>query len=130
MSRLPLVLVGLGLGVLLLPVAFLLRPDAPAPPPAEPAGLSIGRSGPDDNLAAALRRCRDAGRAALEDPSCLALWDETRRRFLGVEEGRTEEGGTRSDRITNPRLEAPAPPEMAPDGRPADGALPPPFPED
>ncbi|MGK6317767.1 putative entry exclusion protein TrbK-alt [Neorhizobium sp. DT-125] len=31
-----------------------------------------------------LARCRDMGVAALDDPTCRKVWDETRRRFFGA----------------------------------------------
>ncbi|HMQ92675.1 MAG TPA: putative entry exclusion protein TrbK-alt [Amaricoccus sp.] len=36
-----------------------------------------------DPLRAAHRRCQELGEAAASDPDCLAVWAETRDRFLG-----------------------------------------------
>ena len=36
-----------------------------------------------DPLRAAKRRCQELGEAAASDPDCLAVWAETRDRFLG-----------------------------------------------
>ena len=36
-----------------------------------------------DPLRAAQRRCQELGEAAASDPDCLAVWAETRDRFLG-----------------------------------------------
>ena len=36
-----------------------------------------------DPLRAEQRRCQDLGEAAASDPDCLAVWAETRDRFLG-----------------------------------------------
>ena len=36
-----------------------------------------------DPLRAAQRRCQAMGEAAARDPGCLAVWAETRERFLG-----------------------------------------------
>jgi conjugative transfer region protein TrbK len=38
--------------------------------------------GPDD-LSAELNRCRTLGPKDAEDPHCMAVWEETRRRFFG-----------------------------------------------
>lgn len=37
----------------------------------------------EDPLRAAQRRCQAMGEAAARDPGCLAVWAETRERFLG-----------------------------------------------
>jgi len=52
------------------------RPAAPLMPEADP-------------LRAAQRRCQELGEAAASDPDCLAVWAETRDRFLGRERDRT-----------------------------------------
>ncbi len=52
------------------------RPAAPLMPEAEP-------------LRAEQRRCQELGEAAASDPDCLAIWAETRDRFLGRERDRT-----------------------------------------
>ncbi|WP_417603754.1 putative entry exclusion protein TrbK-alt [Primorskyibacter flagellatus] len=36
-----------------------------------------------DPLRAEQRRCQELGEAAVSDPDCLAVWAETRDRFLG-----------------------------------------------
>ena len=46
------------------------RPAAPLLPEADP-------------LRAEQRRCQELGEAAASDPDCLAVWAETRDRFLG-----------------------------------------------
>jgi len=46
------------------------RPAAPLMPEADP-------------LRAEQRRCQELGEAAAADPDCLAVWAETRDRFLG-----------------------------------------------
>ncbi|WP_323009864.1 putative entry exclusion protein TrbK-alt [Paracoccus sp. (in: a-proteobacteria)] len=38
---------------------------------------------PEDPLRADQRRCRQMGEAAADDAECLAIWAETRDRFLG-----------------------------------------------
>jgi conjugative transfer region protein TrbK len=52
------------------------RPAAPSEPEAPSAAA------PDD-LSAELRRCRALGPQDAEDPRCMAVWEETRRRFFG-----------------------------------------------
>lgn len=52
------------------------RPAAPLMPGADP-------------LRAEQRRCQELGEAAASDPDCLAVWAETRDRFLGREHDRT-----------------------------------------
>ncbi|MGD9919752.1 MAG: putative entry exclusion protein TrbK-alt [Paenirhodobacter sp.] len=47
---------------------------APAIPPADP--LREGQ-----------RRCQQMGEAAAKDPDCMAIWAETRDRFLGRDTG-------------------------------------------
>ncbi|MFQ6552704.1 putative entry exclusion protein TrbK-alt [Aestuariibius insulae] len=54
-------------------------------------GVEAGR---EEARRAELRRCRDLVDAALEDADCLALWAETRRRFLGIAERETERAPT------------------------------------
>ena len=49
-----------------------LAPDIPASNPQAPPG-------PEQ---AELQRCQSLGEAAIADAACLALWAETRRRFL------------------------------------------------
>jgi conjugative transfer region protein TrbK len=41
-----------------------------------------------DPLRAEQRRCQELGEAAASDPDCLAVWAETRDRFLGRERDR------------------------------------------
>ena len=41
-----------------------------------------------DPLRAQQRRCQELGEAAASDPDCLAVWAETRDRFLGRERDR------------------------------------------
>ncbi|MEM6679437.1 MAG: putative entry exclusion protein TrbK-alt [Pseudomonadota bacterium] len=43
----------------------------------------------NDPLRAEQRRCQELGEAAASDPDCLAVWAETRDRFLGRERDRT-----------------------------------------
>ncbi len=53
----------------------------------EGANLSAARSGeemPSDPLRAAHWRCQLMGEAAARDRECLAVWAETRARFLGT----------------------------------------------
>ena len=59
-------------------VVEMVREDAPVPPAAAPSLLP-----PPDPLRADLRRCQQMGEAAANDPGCLAVWAETRDRFLG-----------------------------------------------
>jgi len=42
-----------------------------------------------DPLRAEQRRCQELGEAAASDPDCLAVWAETRDRFLGRDRDRT-----------------------------------------
>ncbi|TCP38628.1 putative entry exclusion protein TrbK-alt [Rhodovulum marinum] len=42
-----------------------------------------------DPLRLEQRRCQELGEAAASDPECLAVWAETRDRFLGRERDRT-----------------------------------------
>lgn len=49
-------------------------------PPHEPEAPSAAT--PDD-LSAELRRCRALGPQDAEDPRCMAVWEENRRRFFG-----------------------------------------------
>jgi len=51
------------------------RPAAPLMPETDP-------------LRAEQRRCQELGEAAASDPDCLAVWAETRDRFLGRERDR------------------------------------------
>ncbi|MEQ8921561.1 MAG: putative entry exclusion protein TrbK-alt [Roseovarius confluentis] len=46
-----------------------------------------------DGLRAEQRRCQELGEAAASDPDCLAVWAETRDRFLGRDTGSDEAGG-------------------------------------
>ncbi|MEG4643508.1 putative entry exclusion protein TrbK-alt [Paracoccus sp. APAP_BH8] len=41
------------------------------------------QSQPEDPLREGLRRCQKMGEAAADDADCLAIWAETRDRFLG-----------------------------------------------
>ena len=52
------------------------RPTAPLMPEIDP-------------LRAEQRRCQELGEAAASDPGCLAVWAETRDRFLGRERDQT-----------------------------------------
>lgn len=52
---------------------------------ARPADLSLPQADP---LRAEQRRCQVLGEAAASDPDCLAVWAETRDRFLGRERNR------------------------------------------
>ena len=54
------------------------RKDEPSAPPAAPAIQP-----PADPLREAQRRCQQMGEAAANDAECLAVWAETRDRFLG-----------------------------------------------
>jgi len=53
-----------------------------------PAGLPLQAADP---LRAEQRRCQELGEAAASDPDCLAVWAETRDRFLGRERDRAGE---------------------------------------
>lgn len=44
-----------------------------------------------DPMRADLRRCQQMGRTALDDEGCLAIWQQTRDRFLGREPRTGEE---------------------------------------
>ena len=46
-----------------------------------------------DPLRAEQRRCQELGEAAASNPDCLAVWAETRDRFLGRETGAGRDGG-------------------------------------
>jgi conjugative transfer region protein TrbK len=46
-----------------------------------------------DALRAEQRRCQELGEAAASDPDCLAVWAETRDRFLGRDTGSNPAGG-------------------------------------
>ena len=46
-----------------------------------------------DPLRAGQRRCQELGEAAASDPDCLAVWAETRDRFLGRDTGSNPAGG-------------------------------------
>ncbi|MEM7710797.1 MAG: putative entry exclusion protein TrbK-alt [Pseudomonadota bacterium] len=93
MRRLAKLLLALGLGIALVPVAVavMIWDERPDDGSEIRAGLVTG-SGPAADVPdpSALRRCRDLGQAALDDAACLALWAETRRRFLGGGHGETE----------------------------------------
>jgi len=54
------------------------REDAPVPSPAAPAFQP-----PADPLRAGQRRCQQLGEVAASDAECLAIWAESRDRFLG-----------------------------------------------
>lgn len=54
------------------------REETPAPAPSAP---SLARQA--DPLREGLRRCQEMGEAAANDAECLAIWAETRDRFLG-----------------------------------------------
>jgi conjugative transfer region protein TrbK len=47
----------------------------------------------DDPLRAEQRRCQELGEAAASDRDCLAVWAETRNRFLGRDTGPDPAGG-------------------------------------
>ena len=51
----------------------------------EPAPLQVHLPSPQnsDDLSAELRRCNALGPSDAEDPYCLAVWNENRRRFFG-----------------------------------------------
>ncbi|MEM7567105.1 MAG: putative entry exclusion protein TrbK-alt, partial [Pseudomonadota bacterium] len=84
MARLAKLLFILGVAVALLPLVILTLPEGEADPELRSTGLVSGTPpGSDGPDAAALRRCRDMGSAALDDQTCLDLWAESRRRFLG-----------------------------------------------
>lgn len=53
----------------------------PSEPVAEPPPTTIAPT-PDD-LSAELRRCSALGPQDAEDPHCVAVWEENRRRFFG-----------------------------------------------
>ncbi|MEP4988098.1 MAG: putative entry exclusion protein TrbK-alt [Paracoccaceae bacterium] len=46
-----------------------------------------------DPLRAEQRRCQGLGEAAASNPDCLAVWAETRDRFLGRDTGADQAGG-------------------------------------
>ncbi|MEO3414992.1 putative entry exclusion protein TrbK-alt [Roseovarius sp. CAU 1744] len=52
---------------------------------ARPAALPVPEV---DTLRAEQRRCQELGEAAASDPDCLAVWAETRDRFLGRDRDR------------------------------------------
>lgn len=64
----------------------LARKDEPAA--AYPAQDNPPRKRATDALRTALARCQEMGEAATHDPSCLATWAESRRRFLRQAQGR------------------------------------------
>jgi conjugative transfer region protein TrbK len=86
------------LAVALVAAAFELRRDNGAVGDAERLA--------GDPLTAELLRCRDLGAAATNDVSCIRIWAESRRRFLGPS--------------------APPPASAAPNGPPASDTLLPP----
>ncbi|WP_439527596.1 putative entry exclusion protein TrbK-alt [Pannonibacter sp.] len=51
--------------------------------PAPPTTRQLQPSTPDP-LRAGQRRCQQLGEAATRDPECLAVWTESRDRFLGT----------------------------------------------
>ncbi|MEO9336729.1 putative entry exclusion protein TrbK-alt [Mesorhizobium sp. SB112] len=51
--------------------------------PAAPAARQLQPSAPDP-LHAAQRRCQQLGQKATENSECLAVWAESRDRFLGI----------------------------------------------
>ncbi|RLL62914.1 putative entry exclusion protein TrbK-alt [Paenirhodobacter hankyongi] len=55
-----------------------------APPRAISAAPAIT---PADPLREGQRRCQQMGEAAANDPDCMAIWAETRDRFLGRDTG-------------------------------------------
>ena len=57
-----------------------------AGPAVRPAALPVPEA---DSLRAEQLRCQELGEAAASDPECLAVWAETRDRFLGRERDRT-----------------------------------------
>ncbi|RAI01463.1 conjugal transfer protein TrbK [Acuticoccus sediminis] len=61
------------------------REDDPGPPASAPA-----LSPSVDPLRAEQRRCQRLGEAAVRDADCLAVWAETRDRFLGHAPSGTE----------------------------------------
>lgn len=69
-------------------VIALTREDEPARPAPAPA---LAPS--TDPLRAEQRRCQQLGEAAVRDAECLAVWAETRDRFLG----RTPSGSAAQD---------------------------------
>ena len=80
------------------------RSEAPA---AEPPVLSSGAVQGERSTSEDLRRCRDLGDAALDDPTCLDGWDANRRRFFGLPDVESEEGSGPTD----PFLPGPAQPD-------------------
>jgi conjugative transfer region protein TrbK len=48
-----------------------------------PARTGPAQTPSEDPLRAEQRRCQAMGEAAARDPGCLAVWAETRERFLG-----------------------------------------------
>lgn len=65
------------LAITLSAMGALRRSEAP-PAPVAPAATAT-----PDPLRPELRRCQLLGQGALDDPACLAVWVESRDRFLG-----------------------------------------------
>lgn len=70
-------------GVVVLVIALTaLQLRRPAPP--EPTPWAPAPARPADPRSPALARCQALGETGARDPGCLAVWAETRRRFLGL----------------------------------------------
>ncbi len=60
-------------------VAINRRPSAPAADETSPTTIAPA----SNDLSAELRRCSALGPQDAEDPHCVAVWEENRRRFFG-----------------------------------------------
>lgn len=74
----------------------LIRMERSGDLPALPGRQS--RSQPEDPLRVGQRRCQQMGEAAAEDADCLAIWAETRDRFLGRTPEPASPGTTTTDK--------------------------------
>ena len=72
------------IAALLLVIAARLLDGGREPSEAVPPILSSGAASGETGTARELRRCRDLGEAALDDPACLDEWDANRRSFFGL----------------------------------------------
>ena len=71
------VAIGILIGAIL---AALLATHQQAP---APLVVDLPSAATSDDLSAELRHCSALGPSDAEDPHCLAVWDENRRRFFG-----------------------------------------------
>jgi conjugative transfer region protein TrbK len=63
-------------------VAVLTLREGRRPAPVITVPPVVGEQDDADPMQAELRRCQVLGEAATRDPGCLAVWAESRRRFL------------------------------------------------